>query len=989
MAGTSVLKAFLFTDIVGATALKRRVGDVAGANAITEHDRAFRECLAQFGGQEHENPGDGFFASFELPSDAIRCALAFQRALSEANVEDPVSVRVGVHMGESVCVAGPEDSPGKGKLLGLAVDTAARVMGLAQADQILLTRHAFDSVRQQVSAAPDGATIEWLAHGAYDLKGIDEPVEIFEAGVKGISPLSPPPDTANAKRVVAPGDEKTLGWRPAVDLEVPGRESWVLERQIGEGGFGEVWLARHKETKYVRTFKFCYEADKLRSLRRELKLFRLMKEVLGDRPDIARLYEVRLTEPPYFLEMEYTAGGNLSEWAETRGGIEAVPMETRLELVAQVGAALAAAHSVGVIHKDVKPANVLIHEKRDGQLQVRLTDFGIGELLRKDRLKEAGMTVSMFESVAALPRDQYNTLTGTQLYMAPELLAGQPSSIKTDVYALGVLLFQMCAGSLKEPIAHGWESRVDDELLREDIAACVAGDPNDRLSSPDDLSDRLRALPERRAQRAAERKRAAHDARRRNLFRVVSVLAAFLVVVVGATGVGLWRTERARQRAKLAETMAREEAERANHEAERAERVLTFLQDMLASANPATARGEDLTVRELLDQAAEDLDADLNKEPETAARIHVTLGTTYYSLGLYDESARHLERAWETMRADAGDDDPEVLRVAASLGGVYTAQGRAVEAETLLRDTLERQRRILGENNGDMLTTMEHLVEVLVPLEQNEDVESLYRKIYDARRQELGGDDSLTLRALNNLGGFLRRTGKLEEAEKCYRLTLDAQMRVLGDDHPETLMTLNNLAATLKAQGNLEEAEPLYRKALEGLRRVLGEKHPTVLAGTNNLASVLMDLRRYDESEPLFEQAWLGLREAIGEEHPTTLLVRHNHARMIYERGEPARAAEMLDELLKVAERVLPADHAHLARFRATAGDCYRDLGRFDDAERELLASAQVLGASENTEVARGALKRIVALYEAWDKPDRAAEYREKLEQLPAGEDQD
>lgn len=129
------------------------------------------------------------------------------------------------------------------KLVGLAVDIGSRVMELADGGQLLLTRGAFDSARQQVLEGPGGSHPKWLAHGPYCFKGIANPLEIYEVGVEGLSQLKTPAGSEKAKRVVGPEDEETLGWRPAAGLRIAGLESWALERKLGEGGFGEVWVA--------------------------------------------------------------------------------------------------------------------------------------------------------------------------------------------------------------------------------------------------------------------------------------------------------------------------------------------------------------------------------------------------------------------------------------------------------------------------------------------------------------------------------------------------------------------------------------------------------------------------------------------------------------------------------------------------------------------------------------------------------------------------
>ncbi|MCP3961743.1 MAG: hypothetical protein GY719_28205 [bacterium] len=169
----------------------------------------------------------------------------------------------------------------------------------------------------------------WLAHGTYLFKGVEEPVEIFEAGVDRFAPLTPPGETEKVRRQ---DHEGILGWRPAAGQMIEARPNWELERKLGEGGFGEVWLAIHPKTGDRRVFKFCFDGERLRGLQREITLFRLLKEELGDREDIARILDWNFDRVPYFIESEYTAGGSLVDWAHDEGGLGAVPLATRLEI---------------------------------------------------------------------------------------------------------------------------------------------------------------------------------------------------------------------------------------------------------------------------------------------------------------------------------------------------------------------------------------------------------------------------------------------------------------------------------------------------------------------------------------------------------------------------------------------------------------------------------------------------------------------------------
>jgi serine/threonine protein kinase len=443
----------------------------------------FTESLPP-GGEILKHTGDGFLALLPTASDAVRLALRFQQAVGrELAAPQPLAVRIAIHVGEAAVLP----MAGHSDIVGLPADIAARLIGLALPGQILLTSFAFNEARQFVgdgngSTGHDHATsaLRWVAHGPYLLKGIHDPVEVFEVGHDGHAPLAPPGNSDKARRIAADDQQPTLGWRPAIGLEIPNRPGWNLHKRLGEGGFGEVWLAHHPRSKQFRVFKFCFDPERLRSFKRELTLFRLLKDTLGERPDITRIYEVNLDEAPFYVESEYTDGGSLVEWAAAQGGITRIRMSQRVEIVRKVAEALAAAHSAGVLHKDVKPSNVLIHAGADGTVQPRLTDFGIGLLadplvLRGRAITEAGFTAAL------TPSD--TSRTGTRLYAAPETVAGQPFSPSGDVYALGLLLYQMIIGDLGAPLGHGWERRVRNLELRRIVAACVHLEPDRRTDA--------------------------------------------------------------------------------------------------------------------------------------------------------------------------------------------------------------------------------------------------------------------------------------------------------------------------------------------------------------------------------------------------------------------------------------------------------------------------------------------------------------------------
>jgi len=541
------LVTLVFTDLVDSTALLQKLGDQAGATFLKRRREIIRDRLREVPeGEEIETAGDSFLIVFSKPSDAVRFSLLSQAQLRSFSMTSglPVQERIGIHLGEVVIDEG--ETKGKAKdLYGIQLATASRVMSLAEGGQILVTRGVFDSARQVLKGEDITGVgqLSWVSHGPYMLKGVDEPVEVCEVAEDAERKPEAPKTSDKAQRRVPSGEEPVLGWRPAVGQEVS-NTPWVLEEKLGEGGFGEVWRARHPRMKENRVFKFCFRADRVRTLKRELTLFRVLKEHIGDHPNIVRLHEVYLDEPPFFLEAEYVDGKDLKTWCEVHGGADTIPLETKLEIVAQAADALQAAHDAGIIHRDVKPGNILVSGDAVNQnsLRVKLTDFGIGQVVSSEVLAGvtgAGFTQTMLSGTS--PQ------TGTHLYLAPELWVGKPASTRSDIYSLGVVLYQLVVSDFKRPLTTDWAGEVPDPLLLEDIGTCVIGKPEHRLGSAGLLAERLRARPQRSADSAARQL----ALRRRRVARAATIL--LFVAMVVTVGAYLWlrqtRIQWARNRA--------------------------------------------------------------------------------------------------------------------------------------------------------------------------------------------------------------------------------------------------------------------------------------------------------------------------------------------------------------------------------------------------------------------------------------------------------
>ena len=323
---------------------------------------------------------------------------------------------------------------------------------------------------------------------------------------------------------------------------VPSRDQWRLTRRLDASPANDVWLAEHPKTRETRVFKFASDAGRLKGLKREVTVARLLRESLGERSDFVRVLEWNFDKPPYFVESEYS-GLDLSAWAEAQGGLSRIPIDLRLRLLVDVAKAVADAHSLDLLHKDVKPGNILVGSAPDSTPQIKIADFGSASLLVPARLRALGITNLGFTQMAG---NEAGVLTGTLAYVAPEVLAGQTPTAVSDVYALGVLLYQLIAGDFRKPLAPGWEADIADPILREDIAAAACGDPTRRLQAASALVERLVNLDRRRVEREELEKQrrlaeAAAVSQVQSRARLPWLALAGVVMLAAVAGISIYR----------------------------------------------------------------------------------------------------------------------------------------------------------------------------------------------------------------------------------------------------------------------------------------------------------------------------------------------------------------------------------------------------------------------------------------------------------------
>jgi serine/threonine protein kinase/DNA-binding winged helix-turn-helix (wHTH) protein len=778
-------------------------------------------------------------------------------------------------------------------------------------------------------------------------------------------------------RLIAPVQIETSPAPPTLQLPElqagqapPLRPLWQLRTRLGSGAVGEAWLAEHSKTGEKRVFKFGLDASSLTSLKREITLSRVMHDSLGNRPDLVRLLDWNLEEAPFYLESEYVSGGTLLDWAQAQGGLASLDRALRLELVAQIADALAAAHSVGVLHKDLKPSNVLV-EQASGQLpQIRLCDFGSGRLVDLARLEALEITRLGFTQAQLDPESG-----GTPLYLAPEVMGGRSPTARSDIYALGVILYQCVVGDTRRPLAPGWEHDVDDELLRGDIALAAAGDPAQRLGDAAELARRLRNLDlrheqrrqEQDAQARAERMRQALDRNRRRR-RQLGIATAALAAVLCVVSVSLFQVRQAQQRAL--------------HEADVAAAVNQFLtQDLLGQANPLTSGRSDVQVRDLLDAAAAKVGERFADRPGTEAAIRMALGNAYLNLGEFSKAERELDIALDT--SERTQPDPAIASQARmDLAKLEIRRGQYAKARERLAPLLDHADKAIASRAGiETAFAQIHQGDYAGALER---LRALEPEV--VAREGAGSSESLTLLAYQ--ASALRESGEYSQAIELYQRALGGRQALHGAGHIATLEPLRGLGGALYLSGKVKEALPVLEQSHALARDIYGARHDHTLSIASDLALARQDLKDLDGAETLMletleargtdygtgsadyrsllnnlgvlygekgdlarqhhylQLSCEGEHQASGPDNPNTLICDHNLARALVDLGRYAEAEALEKRTIQRALPVFGPDHM----FMGVAGSTYAAiagyLGRHAESEQGFDEAIRLLDAA-------------------------------------------
>ena len=763
---------------------------------------------------------------------------------------------------------------------------------------------------------------------------------------------------------------------------------WELVREIGHGGMGAVFLARRADGEYEAQVAIKLIGGALTA--EHLRRFRAERQILAglEHPSIARLIGGGTTERGVpWVAMEYVDGLPLDQYCAKHE----LTLEERLRLFIDICAAVRYAHRHLVVHRDLKPGNILV----TGEGVPKLLDFGIAKLLTPadDDHLETATHVRLF----------------TPAYASPEQLRRAPITVATDVYGLGVILYQLLTDRLPHDVAGKTLVELeriicDEEPARPSEAAALPAiarrlrgdldtivltalrkDPRRRYESVEQLADdvarHLQARPVR-ARGETRSYRVGRFVRRHRAGVAVAGAAAILLAgFAAAMGIQARRLAVERDAARVARA--------------RAEEVANFLSSVFEVADPSESRGRTVTARELLDEGARRVGTELSGQPRVQASMMRLIGNTYGTLGLNAEARPLLERALEQHRALYGEMHEETATSQLALAILYQDIGDLKSAEPLFKRSLATRQALLGREHESVAETMTNLAYLFQTNGDDSTAESLFRQSLAMNRKLYPADDPHVAASMTRLARLLRQSSRLVEAESLLREALAIQRAQYGNSHPDVASTIRNLASALRDLGKLDEADTLFQEAIALRRAVLGdvhpemantlnsyglllqrkgenaraiavyrefirildtlhsEPHPSQAAAYNNLASVLKDEARYDEAVAWYQRSRGVTDRVLRPGHGNRAFPLAGLAQVYMDQKRFTAAEPLLRDALAIRRGAYPAGHRYIGESLSDLGAVLMELGRYREADQLLTDAEKLLLAAEGEKAGR------------------------------------